>query len=768
MAAQGDKTEHSELNPSQVLSDLLRKDWESSEVADLAQKTVEFHLANYDAYKKYQKKKRETALPSLATTVGRAIAGLTGEDTQNDVEKILSIPGSIIQRNMLKWDNMPYPVLCALRDGARKTSEVETLQSGDVDEWIIRNEGWLRDGPIDDWTRGMVALSKHADFVFPSATLSATSRTITRTPLFGFTILDKKHPPAIKIQPSVELFSQKFDELTGNLLKGLSWENIFVAGGIVTGSLFCVSDSEADSTPEMWLKSDIDVYIYGLDSLGANLKIKHIFEIFKANLTTDSPPIIVRNSKTITFFTHYPTRRVQIVLKLVDNPKDVLLNFDLDVCSMGWDGEEVWMLPRAARALETGYNVFTMNLVQGHYLGTRRATQEQRIFKYANKGYGIRFLPSYVDALLNHDPEVIGLNASLNELDMAKVAEQSRRWTASFLSDFLSSDPELRDTETVTHPTDPTQSVELIVVKHQYLASQYVTSHSSDIVGKGGRSFLAGFGLFMRHVALWEAEKAGKIVIREDMWASPSYWGSVGAVNYDDTPRYYWDDTFYTGGLKEAIEIFNQKELAKLEENLQALGILNYRDGTIPWYYPEDVSTEHLESILTTVKLQRMAYGSSVEEILASSADMLIPLWVPRKFIRFANDMVRMALDEAGLPSYDILSPIMKEEALLSRSRKLGDLRPVLWRTTASTMWQQIDRRIDEVYEILWAFHRVYESLWTSEEARTQDFKAELSRHATRQMPGDELIAFARWVGKKPPGGNRYNEADWSDLEEDI
>lgn len=48
----------------------------------------------------------------------------------------------------------------------------------------------------------------------------------------------------------------------------------------------------------------------------------------------------------------YPLKRVQIVLKLVKSTKEVLLNFDLDVCSMGWDGQELWLLPRAARALQ--------------------------------------------------------------------------------------------------------------------------------------------------------------------------------------------------------------------------------------------------------------------------------------------------------------------------------------------------------------------------------------------------------------------------------
>ena len=55
------------------------------------------------------------------------------------------------------------------------------------------------------------------------------------------------------------------------------------------------------------------------------------------------------------FLANYPVKRIQIVLKLVESPKEVLLNFDLDPCSMGFDGKELWLLPRAARAIQSEY-----------------------------------------------------------------------------------------------------------------------------------------------------------------------------------------------------------------------------------------------------------------------------------------------------------------------------------------------------------------------------------------------------------------------------
>ena len=57
------------------------------------------------------------------------------------------------------------------------------------------------------------------------------------------------------------------------------------------------------------------------------------------------------------------------------------------------------MLPRFVRALETGSSIFTMDLIWGHHLGHRRASQENRLFKYADRGFGLRILPSYARSL---------------------------------------------------------------------------------------------------------------------------------------------------------------------------------------------------------------------------------------------------------------------------------------------------------------------------------------------------------------------------------
>ncbi|KAJ7711821.1 hypothetical protein B0H16DRAFT_1480030 [Mycena metata] len=286
---------------------------------------------------------------------------------------------------------------------------------------ILVNERWLRDSQHDDWRTGMLTL-EDAPVIFPNSILTSEARLVFRfDALPGFEILCEDRESHICIQPSTTAFKRNFEVLSDHLLDNLDWNNVFAAGGMVLGALMVVRPSAFHSHhPGHWASSDIDLYLHGLSADAANKKILHIFDVFRSNLPTGMRTLVIRNSHTITFYAEYPIRRVQIVLKLVSNPKDVLLNFDLDVCSLGWDGANVWMLPRAARALER-CNTFTMNLLHGHYLSERRATQPQRIFKYADRGYGIRFLPSYISSLSTQGP------ANANDV-LTQLGDEARSW----------------------------------------------------------------------------------------------------------------------------------------------------------------------------------------------------------------------------------------------------------------------------------------------------------------------------------------------------
>ena len=108
----------------------------------------------------------------------------------------------------------------------------------------------------------------------------------------------------------------------------------------------------------------------------------------------------------------------------------MLLNFDLDACAIGFDGSHVFMLPRCARAIETGYSVFTMDLVWGHHLGDRRASQDSRIFKYADRGFGIRLLPSYARSIEEEklESETLGKVQSSRGVKGIRKGDKHDRW----------------------------------------------------------------------------------------------------------------------------------------------------------------------------------------------------------------------------------------------------------------------------------------------------------------------------------------------------
>lgn len=249
---------------------------------------------------------------------------------------------------------------------------------------ILRNEMYLRllsrkanVGTLTKpWTFGLTSI-KDLPTVIPGAVCVTAPKSTSTACAFkiprvlsssppGYTILDNKRAPAVFLQPSVDAFRARWDAMTESLLSGLNWENVFVAGGLILGALLTpdVPSSHPDfklvNKPDEWKSSDIDLYIYGLNPEDANAKIKHIADTYKANLPKGAPFLVVRNSQTITLYSEWPRRRVQIVLKLIGSPREVLLNFDLDICAAGYDGKEVWLLPRCVRALESMCSVCKM------------------------------------------------------------------------------------------------------------------------------------------------------------------------------------------------------------------------------------------------------------------------------------------------------------------------------------------------------------------------------------------------------------------------
>ncbi|TRM65507.1 hypothetical protein BD626DRAFT_616231 [Schizophyllum amplum] len=643
------------------------------------------------------------------------------------------------------WKKLPYAVRCAgvaRRDDEADEGEVRgkkkaRVEGGedlvaDVDEWILQNEVHLRtltrkakiDSPGKEWKHGLINADDLSTVLPTSEPVKdngdVVALEVQRQPvgaLPGFSFLELKRRDTAYVQPSSAAVHARWESMTGGLFKGLDWANVCVAGGLILGALLTpdLQDGHAGNAAahkaEEWATSDIDVYIHGLGPEAANSKIAHIADVVRGNLPKDAPFLLVRNSQTITLYSKFPTRRVQIVLKLVESPREVLLNFDLDICAVAFDGSDAWMLPRCARALETGTVVFTMDLIEGHFLGDRKASRDKRVFKYANKGFGIRILPSYLATLSTYATSRPNVHARGERLiappynlqdmaDGARVGHASawstiRNWT-------METDPSIGRSSATTHRVSETS------FSHAMLESRGQRTSEPLI-----RSCLTSFTLFLRHVALWEEEAKGKSSqIKEDLWAAETYGEGLAIVAYDDTPAYTWDTSFNVEDFKKAIDAFNQKE-------------------------GEGFGQYALEE--TDVPAARITYATTVAELLDASHDICIPLFLGKSFMAYAQEVIDKALKAAKL---QLVNPVFTAMESEESGYEMFGQAPVLWRLDKLLNWQMVDRRIDEVREALWSYH--------PEDTIYQMLQTNLSRRAIRTSVPDEMGSFVRWVGRKP------------------
>ncbi|KAJ7079657.1 hypothetical protein C8R43DRAFT_1118947 [Mycena crocata] len=635
--------------------------------ADFAQTVIAENLKAYSDH--ISERASASHVPGLVDSTAEALGNLPDQDMD---ESIAEIDPIILAARVWEWTRIPYPLM---RRIIRRLSDQLSvpISSSQIDQWILSNEKWMRDN--DGVQHGLVKLSQ-AEILFPDSILTPLGRTITRpTSLPGFEIMCDARQGQITIQPSTESFRQAFEQMSDGLLRNLNWKNVIVAGGIMLGTLVSVALPGDGDIPKLWASSDIDMYIHGLSAAEATCKINHVYDTFRSNLPAGTGTLAVKNSKTITFYAQYPLRRIQLVLKLVRSPKDVLLNFDIDICAMGWDGTDVLMLPRAARALETGCNVFTMALIHGHYLSERRASQPTRVFKYAKKGYGLRILPSYVASLI---PSA----TIINEIS---------------------------------------QGEELLLLDIPFLARE-----ASEYAQKKFQQTRDVEGVPRLRYSDLDPPHGGNANIDDRVCAFESY-----EDEYDDNPnnviirpKYRWNTFFDRLAFQEHIQGTNLREVKNWTQS-DSTGRLQFH------------GVKHGDEL---EEAQRVTFSSRMDVLLDNHHSIKIPVFLPCAFAVYANSMVDgLELKEAMLtpavPEYDFTNYAGKEQEGL-----------YMWTIGPELMWQQQDRGIDELFEVLLAFHRV--NVPIAEDWQAQRLITELSKRKVQRSVEDEFRSFARWVGR--------------------
>ena len=172
-------------------------------------------------------------------------------------------------------------------------------------------------------------------------------------------------------------FEASFGDFTGHLLDGLDWSNVVAAGSSVLAAA-----TTAPQREQLYATADIDLFFYGLTSDdAANAKLRQVYSVVARNTKGGEAPMVVRTGRAVSIVGTYPTRTVQVVLRLYSCPAEVLLGFDVDCCALAYDGQRLLATQRSLYALTRNVNVVNP---------TRRSlTYESRLYKYAKRGFAV-------------------------------------------------------------------------------------------------------------------------------------------------------------------------------------------------------------------------------------------------------------------------------------------------------------------------------------------------------------------------------------------
>ncbi|KAL2161459.1 hypothetical protein VTH06DRAFT_8021 [Thermothelomyces fergusii] len=192
--------------------------------------------------------------------------------------------------------------------------------------------------------------------------------------------------PSIK---SIKEFQRNFNIFSESSLSELDWSNVVAAGSSVVNTLLPVPEKYGRTKrglrefyhEKFAPASDVDLFLYGLTEEQAIEKIKAIEATVRDALLTEIT--VVRTKHAITICSQYPTRHIQIVLRIYKSISEILTGFDIDCSGAAYDGKQVYCTPRALQSYMTQINHID--------LSRRSPSYENRLSKYSRKGFEVYF-----------------------------------------------------------------------------------------------------------------------------------------------------------------------------------------------------------------------------------------------------------------------------------------------------------------------------------------------------------------------------------------
>ncbi|KAK0733485.1 hypothetical protein B0T26DRAFT_669889 [Lasiosphaeria miniovina] len=182
-------------------------------------------------------------------------------------------------------------------------------------------------------------------------------------------------------------FQRNFNVFSESSLIDLDWNNIVAAGSSVVNCLLPVPEHYNRSKrglrdffhEKFSPASDVDLFMYGLTEEQAIEKIKDIEARVRDSLLTETT--IVRTKHAVTICSQYPTRHIQIVLRIYKSVSEILTGFDIDCSGAAYDGKQVYCTPRALQSYITQTNHID--------LSRRSSSYENRFSKYSHRGFEV-------------------------------------------------------------------------------------------------------------------------------------------------------------------------------------------------------------------------------------------------------------------------------------------------------------------------------------------------------------------------------------------
>jgi ankyrin repeat protein len=199
----------------------------------------------------------------------------------------------------------------------------------------------------------------------------------------------RKPNNAPAVVQSLKEFQTNFQLFSESSLVDMDWSNVVVAGSAVVTSLLPVPDKYNTSKralreyyhQKLAPASDVDLFLYDLTEEQAIEKIKQIEQRIKDSILTETTTVRTKNA--ITIVSQYPTRHVQIVLRIYLSISEILTGFDVDCSCAAYDGSQVYASPRALAAYMTQINTIDL---------TRRSpSYESRLSKYSRRGFEVHW-----------------------------------------------------------------------------------------------------------------------------------------------------------------------------------------------------------------------------------------------------------------------------------------------------------------------------------------------------------------------------------------